>query len=171
MLRWKARLDLQNSHFPLKVSPLDHNTDESHFKIPFAILCSCYIFLYVQQSMQGVFLKKMFSSVKIPAATRLETRLNKMIISRNNQCFVADETTEKSNVTFHNEENELNMISLKSLSYKFCSMHMVSEVSFEFSKASVVVHNVIVCCPLHYFLSQLLIKDLKRNFFSFEIND
>lgn len=121
--------------------------------------------------MQGVLLKKMFSSVKIPAATRLETRLNKMIISRNNQCFVADETTEKSNVTFHNEENELNMISLKSLSYKFCSMHMVSEVSFEFSKASVLVHNVIVCCPLHYFLSQLLIKDLKRNFFSFEIND
>ena len=48
---------------------------------------------------------------------------------------------------------------------------MVSEVSFEFSKTSVVVHNVIVCCPLHYFLSQLLIKDLKRNFFSFEIND
>jgi len=91
--------------------------------------------------------------------------------SRNNQYFVADETTEKSNVTFHNEENELNTISLKSLSYKFCSMHMVSEVSFEFSKASVVVHNVIVCCSLHYFLSQLLIKDLKRNFFSFEIND
>lgn len=63
--------------------------------------------------MQGVFLKKMFSSVKIPAATRLETRLNKMIILRNNQCFVADETTEKSNVTFHNEENELNIISFK----------------------------------------------------------
>ena len=48
MLRWKAGLDLQNFHFPLKVSLLDYNADESHFTIPFAILYSCYISLYVQ---------------------------------------------------------------------------------------------------------------------------
>lgn len=44
-LRWKAGLDLQNSHFPLKVSLLDYNADESHFTISFAILRSCNISL------------------------------------------------------------------------------------------------------------------------------